>query len=98
MAQRRGPRPRPMRGFAFWACGALFVVAYLAAAKWAIRFDIGGSVLIWFPPAGVALAGFFLIGPRLYPFAVAAEVVSTAYVTGFGATFGVGANVVNAVV
>jgi diguanylate cyclase (GGDEF)-like protein/PAS domain S-box-containing protein len=98
MAQGRVPRERPLSAGAFAGCCALYVVAYLGAAEWAIQFDLASSALVWFPPAAIAVAAFFLFGPRLFPVAVVAEVLSTAFVTGFGDRFGPLAIGVNAVV
>jgi diguanylate cyclase (GGDEF)-like protein/PAS domain S-box-containing protein len=98
MAHGRTPRERPMSGGAFAASSAVYVAAYLAAAVWAIQFDLAGSALVWFPPAAVAVGAFFLIGHRLYPVAVVAEILSTAFVTGYGDRYGPIPIVVNALV
>src|SRR5690606_34984060 len=66
----------------------LLVAAYLAAAVWAREFGIGGSVLIWFPPAGVAIAAVTLAGLRVAPTLLLAELLSTVLVMGFGDEFG----------
>jgi diguanylate cyclase (GGDEF)-like protein/PAS domain S-box-containing protein len=66
----------------------LYLAAYLLAAAWAMEFSIPGSVLVWFPPAGVAIGLFYFGGRRLLPAAILAEVLSTAYVTDFADDFG----------
>ena len=38
---------------------------------------IGGSILIWFPPAGVAIAAVTLVGVRMLPAVLVAELLST---------------------
>jgi diguanylate cyclase (GGDEF)-like protein/PAS domain S-box-containing protein len=77
------------------ALGAL--TAYLAAAIWADQVSLPGSVLVWFPPAGVAVALAYF-RPRLaLPVLVAAEVISTAVIMEEGASFGVAALLVNAI-
>ena len=75
----------------------LVAAAYLTAAAWATRFGIGGSVLIWFPPAGVAVAVVALGGWRFVPTLAAAEMASTIWVTGFAEEFGPVLLVVNTV-
>ena len=79
---------------AFVAVGFL---AYLAAAVWAKEISLPGTVLIWFPPAGVAIALAYL-RPR---FAIAvvtvAELVSTPVIMGLGDAYGAVALVVNSV-
>jgi diguanylate cyclase (GGDEF)-like protein/PAS domain S-box-containing protein len=80
------------------ALGGAFAVLYLASAKWAAASDLGGPVLIWFPPAGVAIAFLILTGLRWWPLVMVVEMISTAYVTGFGGDFGFGWNAVNAFV
>ncbi|MDZ7732642.1 MAG: MASE1 domain-containing protein [Acidimicrobiia bacterium] len=81
------------------AIGVLcYVVGYLAAVEWAVSLDAGDSILVWFPAAGIAVGAFALVGPRLYPLAVATEMVSTAWITEFGPAFGIGWNLVNALV
>lgn len=72
-------------------------VAYLAAAYWARHVSIPGPVLVWFPPAGVAIACLYL-RPRLFPVLVVAEVVSTAVVMDLAEEFGPVGLLVNAVV
>lgn len=74
-----------------------FLVAYLAAALWAREFSIEGSVLIWFPPAGVAVAGMTLGGMRFLPTVLVAEAASTAFVTGYADELGVGLTTLNTV-
>jgi diguanylate cyclase (GGDEF)-like protein/PAS domain S-box-containing protein len=73
------------------------VVAYVAAAFWARHVSIPGPVLVWFPPAGVAV-GCLYLRPRLFPVLVAAEVVNTAAVMGLADEFGPLGLLVNAVV
>ena len=79
---------------AFVAVGFL---GYLAAAVWAKEISLPGTVLIWFPPAGVAIALAYL-RPR---FAIAvvtvAELVSTPVIMGLGDAYGAVALVVNSV-
>lgn len=75
----------------------LYVVAYLLAAVWAREFGIGGSILIWFPPAGVAIAAVTLVGVRMLPAVLLAELLSTVFVMGFGEEFGPGLLVLNTV-
>ncbi|HMS88087.1 MAG TPA: EAL domain-containing protein [Acidimicrobiales bacterium] len=73
------------------------VVAYLGAAYWARFVSIPGPVLVWFPPAGLAV-GVLYLRPRLFPLLVAAEVVSTAVVMDLADEFGPVGLVVNALV
>ena len=73
----------------------LAVVGYLAAAVWARNRSLPGPVLIWFPPAGVAIGTLFL-RPRLFPLLVAAEVTSTAVIMGMADDFGPLGLIVNA--
>lgn len=75
-----------------------YVAAYLLAAWWAVEFSIDDSVLIWFPPAGVAIGLLFFGGWRLYPAAVGAEVLSTQWITDYADEFGPFWLVVNSVV
>ena len=79
------------------AFAAAAVVGYLAAAYWARYVSIPGPVLVWFPPAGVAV-GVLYLRPRLLPLLVAVEVLSTALVMGMADEFGPAGLVVNAVV
>jgi diguanylate cyclase (GGDEF)-like protein/PAS domain S-box-containing protein len=79
------------------AFGAVAVVAYLGAAYWARFVSIPGPVLVWFPPAGLAV-GILYLRPRLFPLLVAAEVVSTAVVMDLADEFGPVGLVVNALV
>lgn len=77
---------------------AVFAVAtfagYLVAAYWAKELSLEQPVLIWFPPAGLAMAALFL-RPRLLPIVASAELVSTAVVMGLASQFGPLALVVN---
>lgn len=75
----------------------LYVAVYLLAAAWAVEFSLPGSVLVWFPPAGVAVALLYFGGWRLLPAAIVAEVLSTSYVTDFADAFGPFWLVVNSV-
>ncbi len=76
--------------------GALCLVAYLAAAWWALQISLDGPVLIWFPPAAVAIA-FLYARPRLVVVVAVAEVVSTSWIMGLGDEFGVLGLAVNSV-
>lgn len=71
---------------------ALFAVgcfsAYLLTAVWAREVSLDDSVLIWFPPAAVAMVATFF-RPWLVAVVAAAEMVSTPVVMGMGAEFGV---------
>jgi diguanylate cyclase (GGDEF)-like protein/PAS domain S-box-containing protein len=78
-------------------CHLGYLVAYLVAALWARELNIDDTVLIWFPPAGVALAGLYLFGVRLLPTAVAAEVLSTSLVFDTDHLFGPAPLAVNSV-
>lgn len=71
------------------------VAAYLGAAVWARDISIPGPVLVWFPPAGVAI-GVLYLRPRLFPLLVVAEVVSTAWIMGLAEEYGPLGLVVNA--
>jgi len=68
---------------------------YLLAAVWARAFNIDSSVLVWFPPAGVAIAGFWFFGWRLLPVAIVAEILSSVFVFDVGEQFGATALIVN---
>ncbi len=73
------------------------MAAYLAAAVWADQVSLPGSVLVWFPPAGVAVALAYF-RPRLaLPVVVVAELISTPLIMQEGSSFGIAALVVNAV-
>jgi diguanylate cyclase (GGDEF)-like protein/PAS domain S-box-containing protein len=74
-----------------------YLALYLLAAEWATRFSFPGSVLVWFPPAGVAL-GLLYLRPRLFPVAIVAELLSTTFVAGYASEFGPVGLVVNSVV
>lgn len=74
-----------------------YIVTYLLAAKWANAFSQGGTVLIWFPPAGVAV-GFLYLEPRLLPLAIVTEAISTVFVMGVGDLFGGAGLLVNSIV
>lgn len=78
-----------------FALGA--VLAYLGAALWARQVSIPGPVLLWFPPAGVAI-GCLYLRPRLFPALVAAEVLSTAWIMDLAREYGPLGLVINAVV
>jgi diguanylate cyclase (GGDEF)-like protein/PAS domain S-box-containing protein len=94
------PLPRQLgrrREVRYAGLALCYLVLYLLAAEWAIRFSLPVSVLVWYPPAGVALALLFL-RPRLLPVAVLAEVLTTTLVSGFGGQFGAVGVVVNSVV
>ncbi|MEO6988137.1 MAG: EAL domain-containing protein [Aquihabitans sp.] len=69
--------------------------AYLLAALWAREISLNSPVLIWFPPAAVAMVAMFF-RPRLLPVFVVAELVSTPLIMGRGADFGVVPLIVNA--
>lgn len=73
------------------------LVAYLGAALWAHHISIPGPVLVWFPPAGVAI-GCLYLRPRLFPMLVLSEIFSTAVIMGLGSEFGAVGLVVNGVV
>ena len=98
MALWREPHSRSITVEMVVAGAVGYTIMYELAALWAKQFDIGGSTLIWFPPAAVAVGGFYLFGPRLYPVVVIAEIISTAWVTGFGASFGAAGIAVNAMI
>jgi diguanylate cyclase (GGDEF)-like protein/PAS domain S-box-containing protein len=91
LGAERGPGGRRETAFA-----AAAVVGYIAAAYWARYISLPGSVLIWFPPAGVAVGALFL-RPRLLPLLVLAEGFSTVVVMRLGPEFGPGALAVNSV-
>ena len=63
------------------------VVGYLLTAWWAKRISLPGTVLIWFPPAGVAIGVLFL-RPRLLPHLVVADIISTVAIMRLGREFG----------
>ena len=73
------------------------VLGYLGAALWARQTNLAGPVLVWFPPAGVALAAL-TFRPRLLPLIMVAEAFSTVVVMGRGADFGAGGLAVNTLV
>jgi diguanylate cyclase (GGDEF)-like protein/PAS domain S-box-containing protein len=85
-----------LRGLA--GASGVYVAAYLLAAVWAVQFSMEDSVLIWFPPAGVAIGLLYFGGVRLLPAAVLAEILSTVFVTEYGEEFGAFWVVVNSVV
>lgn len=88
------PWPRTPASTLAWSTG--YVALHLMAATWASRIDLGESVLIWFAPAGVAVAALTLGGRRLLPAVFVADVLGTTVVSGFGADFGPLGVVVNA--
>ena len=73
------------------------LVSYLVSAVWAREFSLPGPILIWFPPAGVAIVALYL-RPRLLPLIVVAGVFSTAVIMDLGDEFGVGPLLVNSIV
>ena len=73
------------------------VAAYVGAAYWARYVSIPGPVLVWFPPAGVAI-GVLYLRPRLFPLLVVAEIISTAWIMRLADEYGPLALVVNALV
>jgi len=73
------------------------VLGYLGAALWARQTNLAGPVLVWFPPAGVALAAL-TFRPRLLPLIMVAEAFSTVVVMGRAADFGAGGLAVNTLV
>jgi diguanylate cyclase (GGDEF)-like protein/PAS domain S-box-containing protein len=72
-----------------------YIGLYLLAAVWARAFNIDSSVLVWFPPAGVAIAGFWFFGWRLLPIAIVAELLSSIFVFDVGTLFGASGLIVN---
>jgi PAS domain S-box-containing protein len=54
------------------AAGALLTLAYVVSGKLGLMlaFLHASATAVW-PPAGLALAGFLLLGPRLWPFVLA---------------------------
>jgi diguanylate cyclase (GGDEF)-like protein/PAS domain S-box-containing protein len=64
------------------------LATYLAADVWAKSFSLPGSILIWFPPAGVAI-GFCYLRARLVVVVFVAELIGTTWVTGLAGAFGV---------
>lgn len=74
------------------ACTCL--VTYLAADVWAKSFSLPGSILIWFPPAGVAI-GFCYLRVRLVAVVFVAELIATTWITGLAGEFGIVGLVVN---
>jgi diguanylate cyclase (GGDEF)-like protein/PAS domain S-box-containing protein len=98
MASTRGSPPWPRTTSSTLAWSVAYVALHLLAAFWASRIDLGESVLIWFPPAGVAVAALTLGGRRLLPAVVVADVLGTTAVSGFGSEFGAVGVVLNATV
>jgi diguanylate cyclase (GGDEF)-like protein/PAS domain S-box-containing protein len=90
-AERRGGAPPDA------LIAAAGFAAYLAAAVWAKEISLPGSVLIWFPPAGVAIALAYLRPRVAIPTVIAAELVSTPLIMGLGDEYGPVALVVNSV-
>ncbi|MCB0971684.1 MAG: MASE1 domain-containing protein, partial [Acidimicrobiales bacterium] len=78
------------------AFGGLVFGAYLLAALWAHEVSLPGSVLIWFPPAGVAIAGTYF-APRTVVAVALAEMISTPWIMGFGEAYGIVPLVVNSI-
>jgi diguanylate cyclase (GGDEF)-like protein/PAS domain S-box-containing protein len=74
-------------GERLWLLGACTLVAYLAAALWAKEISLPGPVLIWFPPAGIAIAATYL-RPRLVVVVAVAEAISTSGIMGLGHEYG----------
>ena len=83
-------RPRE----AVFVAGSL--VVYLAAAVWAKQLSLPGSVLVWFPPAGVAIAALYF-RPRTAPLFMLADAFSTVVIMGLGHEFGLLPLTVNSV-
>lgn len=77
------------------AWSVIYLGAHLLAAEWAFALNDDHSVLIWYPPAGLAIAALILVGPRLLPAVVVGEILSTWITSGHGGTFGLGWMVVN---
>ena len=81
-----------LRADVLLACTCL--VTYLAADVWAKSFSLPGSILIWFPPAGVAI-GFCYLRVRLVAVVFVAELIATTWITGLAGEFGIVGLVVN---
>ncbi|MEO6629091.1 MAG: MASE1 domain-containing protein, partial [Aquihabitans sp.] len=78
------------------AFGVVAVAAYLGGALWARYISIPGPALVWFPPAGIAIACLYL-RPRILPALVLAEMFSTRVIMGLGHEYGVLPLTLNAV-
>lgn len=76
--------------------GGVAFAAYLLTALWAHEISLPGPVLIWFPPAGVAIAATYF-APRTAVVVVAAELISTPWIMGFGEAYGIVPLLVNSV-
>jgi diguanylate cyclase (GGDEF)-like protein/PAS domain S-box-containing protein len=86
-ATRGTPRwPRTPASTLAWSAG--YIALHLLGAFWASRIDLGESVLIWFPPAGIAVAALTIGGRRLLPAVFVADILATSFISGFGAEFG----------
>lgn len=72
------------------------LVTYLAADLWAKSFSLPGTILIWFPPAGVAI-GFCYLRPRLVVVVAVAELIATTWITDAAGAFGIAGLLLNSV-
>src|SRR4051794_2006697 len=79
-----------------WVLALLTFAAYLLAAVWAREISLPGPVLIWFPPAGVAIVATYF-RPRLLVVVALAEAVSTWLVMGRADDYGFAALAVNSI-
>ncbi len=77
---------------------ASLVGAYLLSFWWATTVGIGGPILIWYPPAALAIAAAIVIGARIAPVLLLAEVLATWWLSGYGDDFGPVWTIVNAAV
>ena len=98
MASTRSSPPWPGTPASTLAWSAGYVAAHLLGAFWASRIDLGESVLIWFPPAGLAVAALTVGGRRLLPAVFVADILGTSLISGYGAAFGPVGVVLNAAV
>lgn len=71
----------------------LYVLAYIAADKLALGFEIERGISLWYPPAGLTLGLLLLLGSRWVPLAFAAGLISGLVVYPFSSPWG---NVVTA--
>lgn len=79
------------------AIGVLLVLVYVASAWLGNELGQVGSLTVWYPPAGLGLAGAILVGPASIPYLAVAELVTGAAVFGVDEHFSWLQLVVNAV-
>lgn len=95
---RPGNRRRPPAASHRATEVGVFIALYLLTFAWAREVGIDGPVLVWYPPAALAVAATILHGIRAAPVIFVAEILTTWWLSGFATEFGPIGIVVNAAV